>query len=66
MERIERIFFRSRNAECSGTRAALDPTYDCVAERPWSSFHRYVKMGLYEAGWGDEIGEELKEMECGE
>jgi putative transposase len=24
-----------------------------VSDWQWSSFHRYVKMGLYEMGWGD-------------
>ena len=25
-----------------------------VADWPWSSFHRYVKLGVYEADWGGE------------
>ena len=33
-----------------------------VADWPWSSFHRYVRLGYYEQGWGNgsgEIGGEL-------
>lgn len=37
-----------------------------VSDWPWSSFHRYMKMGYYEAGWGDAPEESLKRMECGE
>lgn len=37
-----------------------------VSDWPWSSFHRYVKMGYYERNWGDEIGQEVKGMVCGE
>jgi REP-associated tyrosine transposase len=37
-----------------------------VSDWPWSSFHRYMKMGYYEAGWGDAAEESLKTMECGE
>jgi len=32
----------------------------------WSSFHRYVKMGYYAGGWGEEIGDKVKGMNCGE
>jgi len=24
-----------------------------VSEWPWSSFHRYVRMGFYDMDWGD-------------
>jgi putative transposase len=37
-----------------------------VAEWPWSSFHRYVGLGYYEAGWGEAVGKDVREMECGE
>ena len=37
-----------------------------VVEWPWSSFHRYVKMGYYERGWGEAVGEEVRRMGCGE
>jgi hypothetical protein len=28
-----------------------------VADWPWSSFHRYLRMGYDEAGWGERIEE---------
>ncbi len=37
-----------------------------VSAWPWSSFHRYVKMGYYQNEWGEEIGQVVKEMVCGE
>jgi len=37
-----------------------------VSKWPWSSFHRYVKMGLYEEGWGDGIEEWVGELRCAE
>jgi putative transposase len=37
-----------------------------VADWIWSSFHRYVKIGYYPSGWGEEIGREVNGMECGE
>jgi putative transposase len=37
-----------------------------VADWEWSSFHRYVRMGYYEADWGGEVGEAVKGMRCGE
>jgi putative transposase len=37
-----------------------------VADWPWSSFHRYVKMRYYEAGWGKTGEEFLNKMDCGE
>jgi putative transposase len=27
---------------------------DCVADWPWSSFHRYVALGEYSLGWGSD------------
>ena len=36
-----------------------------VADWEWSSFHRYVRMGYYEADWGGEVGEAVKGMRCG-
>jgi putative transposase len=39
---------------------------ESVVEWPWSSFHRYVKMGYYKKGWGEAVGEELRRMGCGE
>jgi putative transposase len=37
-----------------------------VSDWPWSSFHRYVKMGYYETNWGEAVRQEVKEMVCGE
>ncbi|MCJ7532800.1 MAG: transposase, partial [Anaerolineales bacterium] len=37
-----------------------------VSDWPWSSFHRYVKMGYYETNWGETVGQEVKGMVCGE
>jgi len=37
-----------------------------VVDWPWSSFHRYVKVGYYEADWGGTVGPEVKGMKCGE
>ena len=37
-----------------------------VADWEWSCFHRYVRMGYYEANWGGEAGEAVKGMRCGE
>lgn len=39
---------------------------DCVVRWPWSSFHRYVRLGEYSSDWGsrDEwYGEEFKDAE---
>ena len=33
---------------------------------PWSSLHRYIREGYYADHWDDGIGEEIKEMGCGE
>lgn len=30
---------------------------------PWSSFHRYVRMGLYDPGWGEEMEDRMMSME---
>ena len=38
----------------------------CAAEWPWSSFHRYVRMGYYEEGWGEGVGSKIGTMKCGE
>ena len=37
-----------------------------VSDWPWSSFHRYVRMGVYDRDWGQEAGKDLSEMRCGE
>ena len=37
-----------------------------VAEWPWSSFHRYVRMGYYEEGWGEGVESKIGTMNCGE
>ena len=37
-----------------------------VADWPWSSFHRYVRLGFYDREWGEGIGNDLSEMRCGE
>ncbi len=36
------------------------------AEWPWTSFHRYERMGFYEKGWGDAVAEKIESMRCGE
>jgi putative transposase len=36
-----------------------------VCDWPWSSFHRYVRMGFYEREWG-EADEEWFDLRCGE
>lgn len=33
-----------------------------VRDWPWSSFHRYVRMGYYSVDWGDEIDEGVMRM----
>jgi len=33
---------------------------------PWSSFHRFVKMGTYDKNWGEPVSNELLGMACGE
>jgi putative transposase len=35
-----------------------------VSDWPWSSFHRFVKMGLYHPDWGSKIGENIRNIEC--
>ena len=37
-----------------------------VGDLEWASFHRYVRMGYYEADWGGAVGKELEGMRCGE
>ena len=37
-----------------------------VSDWPWSSFHRYVKMGYYETNWGETVRQEVKGIVCGE
>lgn len=37
-----------------------------VADWPWSSFHRLVKMGYYELGWGATAEKGLENLNCGE
>jgi putative transposase len=33
---------------------------------PWSSFHRYVRMGYYARDWGEGIEEVVNKMRCAE
>jgi putative transposase len=33
-----------------------------AADWPWSSFHRYVKMGFYDPGWGETEEMAIKSM----
>ncbi|OGO28149.1 MAG: hypothetical protein A2W33_03955 [Chloroflexi bacterium RBG_16_52_11] len=37
-----------------------------VSAWPWSSFHRYVKMRYYQSGWGEDVGQEVIGLACGE
>ena len=37
-----------------------------AAEWPWSSFHRYVRMGYYEEAWGEGVEKKVGTMNCGE
>ncbi len=37
-----------------------------VSDWPWSSFHRFARMGIYPADWGGEVGTALLEMSMGE
>lgn len=37
-----------------------------AADWPWSSFHRYVREGLYPPDWGAGVAKALESMECGE
>lgn len=37
-----------------------------VCDWPWSSFHRYVRMGWYGIDWGGAIERDMVEMACGE
>ncbi len=37
-----------------------------VVDWPWSSFHRYVRMGVYPSDWGGEADCALMEMNHGE
>jgi putative transposase len=37
-----------------------------VSAWPWSSFHRYVKLGYYQSGWGGDVGQDMIGMACGE
>jgi putative transposase len=37
-----------------------------VSDWPWSSFQRFVKLGFYDPGWGNEIKEKLENIECSE
>jgi putative transposase len=39
---------------------------ESVSAWAWSSFHRYVKMGYYPSGWGDEFGQDVRAMNCGD
>jgi putative transposase len=37
-----------------------------VKDWPWSSFHRCVRMGYYENGWGESVEKVIGRMVCGE
>jgi putative transposase len=37
-----------------------------VSDWPWSSFHRYVRMGYYEGDWGQGVEEGMRKLRCGE
>jgi putative transposase len=37
-----------------------------VADWPWSSFHRYVRLGFYDPDWGGENADEFEKMSFGE
>ena len=37
-----------------------------AADWPWSSFHRYVRKGIVNPGWGEGVGESIQWMEAGE
>lgn len=37
-----------------------------VKDWPWSSFHRYVKMGIYPEDWGGKAEIKLKDVSRGE
>jgi len=36
----------------------------CVADWPWSTFHRYVKKGVYDVEWGQDGLEWIEQFEC--
>jgi putative transposase len=38
----------------------------CVTDWPWSSFHRYIRMGYYEREWGGTVEKVLEGMVVGE
>ena len=33
---------------------------------PWSSFHRFVRVGYYAKDWGVDLSQEVSDLECGE
>jgi putative transposase len=37
-----------------------------VSDWPWSSFHRLVKSGYYDSGWGVDINHMMNGIEGGE
>jgi putative transposase len=37
-----------------------------VADWPWSSFHRYVRLGYYDRGWGEAVEQAVSRMRYGE
>jgi putative transposase len=37
-----------------------------VRDWPWSSFHRYVRMGYYSVDWGDKIDDKVMQLACAE
>jgi putative transposase len=37
-----------------------------VADWPWSSFHRYVRLGFYDPDWGGGNADEFEKMSFGE
>jgi putative transposase len=36
------------------------------ADWPWSSFHRYVRMGVYPPDWGEKVENTYSDLECRE
>ena len=37
-----------------------------VDDWAWSSYHRYVEMGMYPAGWGANVDAKVMDMQAGE
>ena len=47
-----------------------NPVKHGLAERvddwAWSSYHQYVGMGMYPAGWGENVDAKVMNMQAGE